>query len=83
MARQKRINLAGYVYHVICGTDQDDVVFTEDKDKERFLEWVHVAILSLYSMANWLHHGVILYKNPLFLWILAFSGVWRVGMKEK
>jgi len=35
----KRINLAGLIYHVICRADQDDVVFTNDKDKECFLEY--------------------------------------------
>ena len=40
MTRPKRINLAGCVFHVICRADQDDVVFTEDKDKERFLEYL-------------------------------------------
>jgi hypothetical protein len=40
MARPKRINLAGCVYHVICRADQDDVVFNEDKDKELFLEYL-------------------------------------------
>jgi len=39
MTRPKRINLAGLIYHVICRADQDDVVFTNDKDKERFLEY--------------------------------------------
>jgi uncharacterized protein RhaS with RHS repeats len=40
MTRSNRINLSGYAYHVICRADQDDVVFTEDKDKERFLEYL-------------------------------------------
>ena len=40
MTRPKRINLAGCVYHVICRADQDDVVFTNNKDKERFLEYL-------------------------------------------
>jgi len=40
MIKPKRINLAGYIYHVICRADQDDVVFTNDKDKESFLEYL-------------------------------------------
>ena len=40
MSRPKRINLAGCVYHVICRAEQHNVVFTEDKDKERFLEYL-------------------------------------------
>ena len=40
MTRPKRINLPGCVYHVICRADQDDVVFTGDQDKERFLEYL-------------------------------------------
>jgi REP element-mobilizing transposase RayT len=40
MTYPKRINLSGCVYHVICRADQDDVIFKEDKDKDRFLEYM-------------------------------------------
>ena len=40
MIKPRRINLSGCVYHVIFRADLDDVVFMEDKDKERFLEYL-------------------------------------------
>jgi hypothetical protein len=40
MTKLKRINLYGCDYQVICHADQDNLVFTEDKDKERFLEYL-------------------------------------------
>ena len=39
MSRPKRINLPACVYHIICRANRNDVVFEEEKDKERFLEY--------------------------------------------
>ena len=40
MSRPKRINLPGCVYHVICRANRHDVIFEDDEDKERFLEYL-------------------------------------------
>ena len=40
MSRPKRINLSGCVYHIICRANRDDVVFEDNNDKERFLEYL-------------------------------------------
>jgi len=40
MTRPKRINLPGCVYHIICRGNRNDVVFGDDKDKEKFLEYL-------------------------------------------
>jgi len=39
MSRPKRINLLGCVYHIICRANRNDVVFEDQRDKEKFLEY--------------------------------------------
>ena len=40
MSRPKRINLPGFVYHVICRGNRNDPVFLDERDKEKFLEYL-------------------------------------------
>jgi hypothetical protein len=40
MTRPKRINLSGCVHRMTCRADRNDVIFKEDKDKDRFLEYM-------------------------------------------
>jgi hypothetical protein len=39
MSKPKRINHSCCVYHVICRSDQNDIVITEGNEKEGFLEF--------------------------------------------
>ena len=40
MSRPKRINLPGCVYHIMCHGNRNDVIFVNNTDKEKFLEYL-------------------------------------------
>jgi putative transposase len=40
MSRPKRINLPGCVYHIMCRGNRSETVFADDKDKDKFLEYL-------------------------------------------
>ena len=40
MSRPKRINLPDCVYHIVCRGNRNEVVFGDNKDKEKFLEYL-------------------------------------------
>ena len=48
MIRPKRINVPGCVCYVICPANRHDVIFEDDEDKKRFLEYLKVIGVGLH-----------------------------------
>ena len=40
MARKPRVNFAGALYHVMCRGNQGQAIFKDDRDRERYLDFL-------------------------------------------
>ncbi|MGH7824453.1 MAG: transposase [Candidatus Binatia bacterium] len=72
MARKPRVHFAGALYHVMCRGNQGQSIFKDDRDRERYLDFLKESqkrfgyrLYAYVLMGNHVHHLIQIGKTPL------------------
>lgn len=70
MARKPRVHFAGALYHVMCRGNQGQAIFKDDRDRERYLDFLkesqkrfHYRLYAYVLMGNHVHHLIVIVVN--------------------
>lgn len=72
MARKPRVHFAGALYHVMCRGNQGQSIFKDDRDRERYLDFLKESqkrfgyqLYAYVLMGNHVHHLIEIGQTPL------------------
>jgi putative transposase len=77
MPRKLRVEYAGAIYHVMNRGDRRELIFLDDRDRERFIETLGEAC----AKADWQVHALCLMPNHFHLVIETPGGNLVAGMQ--
>jgi REP element-mobilizing transposase RayT len=93
MARKPRVHFAGALYHVMCRGNQGQAIFKDDRDRERYLDFLKESqkrfgyrLYAYVLMGNHVHHLVEIGQTPLSKVmqniLFRYTGCWNRRYKK-